>query len=135
MAVTDVGNRTVKETFGTTSPVTGSAPTIDDATDGLPLSGDETASATLVAPSGQTLSGAGTLNCYVYDQTVGLWARCTAGDVTTIPSGSRAFASEAVGVSQGRSSRIKWIPAGVTFSGGGSAGVEVYMLASKGGAR
>lgn len=120
-------NTTAYETFGTTSPVTGSAPTL--ATDGQPLA-DLTGITVIVdSAATRTLSGAGTLDCYVYDADTALWSRCPSGDFTFvgIPASQRSIAFEVVEVINPRNSRIKWVPTGVTFSAG-SAGVTVYQL-------
>lgn len=115
------------ETFGTTSPVTGAAPTV--ATDGQPLQDLTGITVVVAAADTRTLSGAGTLDCYVYDALTALWSRCPSGDFTLvgIPATQRSIAFETVDVICPRNSRIKWIPTGATFSAG-SAGVTVYQL-------
>lgn len=59
---------TFVETFGTTSPVSGSAPTT--AEDGQPLSGLGAITVVASSAAGTTLSGAGTLVAYMYDPAV-----------------------------------------------------------------
>jgi hypothetical protein len=116
---------TSSETHGTTSPVSGSAPT--DATDGQPI--QNLGAITVVVDSAitRTLSGAGTLDCYLYDPSVALWARFPAGDFN-VTATTRMQAFEPVDVVGPRKgARIKWIPTGVTFSAG-SAGVTVWQL-------
>lgn len=124
MATTNNGT-TASETFGTTSPVTGSAPTAS--TDGQPLK-DLTAITVVVdSASTRTLSGAGTLDCYIYDASVGdFWSRYTPGDFT-VNGTARSQAFQVASVIGPRNARIKWVPTGVTFSAG-SAGVTVYQL-------
>lgn len=126
MATTNSGT-TASETFGTTSPVTGSAPS--GATDGQPLQDLNAITVVVDAGSGVTLSGAGTLDCYVYDASTAVWSRCPSGDFTLvgIPSSQRSIAFEPVDVVCPRNSRIKWVPTGVTFNTG-SAGVGVKQL-------
>lgn len=125
MATTNSGT-TASETFGTTSPVTGSAPTL--ATDGQPVRDLDGIMVVLDSASTRTLSGAGTLDCYVYDASVALWSRYASGDFTCvgIPASQRsvAFTAGDLPVKRGR---IKWVPTGVTFSAG-TAGVTVYQL-------
>lgn len=125
MATTNNGT-TGSETFGTTSPVTGSAPTATD--DGQPVGDLSGIMVVLDSASTRTLSGAGTLDCYVFDASVGLWSRYPAGDFTCvgIPASQRSVAFQA-GDLQVRRGRIKWVPTGVTFSAG-SAGVTVWQI-------
>lgn len=121
---TTISGTTVYETHGTTSPVTGSAPTLS--TDGQPLK-DLTA-ITVVADTttGVTLSGAGTLQCYIYDASTAIWSRMPALDLS-VTGTARSMAFPAMQVIGNRNSRVKWVPSGVTFSAG-SAGVKVYQL-------
>lgn len=123
MATTNT-NTTASETFGTTSPASGSAPTL--ATDGQPLADLDAVSVQVSVASGVTLSGAGTLQCYVYDPSVALWARMPAFDLS-VTGTTRTQAFQAFEVIGPRNARIKWVPSAVTFSAG-SAGVTVYQL-------
>lgn len=59
---------TYVETYGTTSPVTGSAPTAAD--DGQPLPGLSAITLVVSAPAGNTLGGAGNMVAYLYDPAV-----------------------------------------------------------------
>jgi hypothetical protein len=121
--------QTATETFGTTSPVTGAAPTAVDGTDGQPV--QDFCAITVVAQvaSGQTLSGAGTLQCYVFDPVVALWARRVEADlavnVTIATTRQQCWNVE---IKAPRGQYYKWVPNAVTFAGGGSAGVTVYQL-------
>lgn len=124
MATTNSGTYAY-ETFGTSSPVTGSAPTL--ATDGQPLADLDAVSVQVSVASGVTLSGAGTLQCYVYDPSVALWARAPAFDLSVSTGSVRTLAFQAFEVVGPRNGRIKWVPSGVTFSSG-SAGVTVHQL-------
>ncbi len=126
MATTNSGT-TASETFGTTSAVTGSAPSVS--TDGQPLHDLESIQLVVAVGSGVTLSGAGTLDCYVYDPSVALWTRLPSGDFSLvgIPASLRTYAFAPVTVTVKRSARLKWVPTGVTFSAG-SAGVTLYQL-------
>ncbi len=121
---TTVSGTTGSETFGTTSPVTGAAPTL--AADGQLLADLDAITVQVAAASGVTLSGAGTLQCYVYDPVVALWARMPAFD-QSVTGTTRIMAFPAYEVIAPRGARIKWVPSGVTFSAG-SAGVTVYQL-------
>jgi hypothetical protein len=123
LATTNNGT-TASETFGTTSPVTGSAPTL--ATDGQPIADLDAITLVIDAGTGVTLSGAGSLLAYMYDPTVAVWARASDYDITvTATTRAQAFAS--FDVIAGRGARLKFIPSAVTFSAG-SAGVLVYQL-------
>lgn len=123
MATTNAGT-TASETFGTTSAVTGSAPT--DATDGQPLADLDAITVVVDTASTRTLSGAGTLDGYLYDGSIALWVRCPALDLS-VTATTRSMAFEPFEVIGGRNARVKWVPTGVTFSAG-SAGVTVYQL-------
>ena len=101
------------------------------ATDGLNLEDCVGYDVVLEADSGQTLSGAGTLQAYVYDPQVAGWARAPDFDIT-VPAGAasnRRFYPLAgspgkgipVLVAQGR---IGYTPNGVTVSSGG---VTIYL--------
>ncbi len=57
------GSGVYTETYGTTSPITGAAPT--SATDGQPMAGLAGIELEVESLAGVTLSGAGTLNCYI----------------------------------------------------------------------
>jgi hypothetical protein len=113
------------ELFGTTSPVTGSAPTLS--TDGQPIQDLIAMTVVVDAGLGVTLSGTGTLQCYIYDAYVGAWARAKFGDLT-VDDTSRAQVFNAFTVLTPRNARIKWVPNAVTFAGGGSGGVTVRQL-------
>lgn len=125
MATTNSGS-TATETFGTTSAVTGSAPTAVNGTDGQPVADFNEIMVVLQAPAGETLGGAGTLNCYVLDPTVGAWARLLSDDLT-VDATTRQQAWT-VTIKAPRGQYRKWVPAAVDFTGGGSAGVTVYQL-------
>lgn len=125
MATTNSGS-TATETFGTTSAVTGSAPTAVNGTDGQPVADYSAITVVLQAPSGETLGGAGTLNCYALYPEVGAWARLLSSDLTVdATTRQQAWVVE---ISAPRGAYYKWVPAGVDFTGGGSAGVTVYQL-------
>jgi hypothetical protein len=123
LATTNAGT-SAYEVFGTSSPVTGAAPT--DATDGQPLKDLDGITVQIAAASPRTLSGAGSLDCYVYDAYVALWARMPAFDFS-VTGTTRTMAFPAYEVVAPRGARIKWVPTGVTFSAG-SAGVTVFQL-------
>lgn len=126
MAATQLGFNTTSETFGTTSPVSGDAPT-SDLEDGLSLNELSGVCVVLRCPAGQTLSGAGSMACYLLDSLVGAWARFPSGDLSVSTSGVQVLALEALDVVAGRAGRVKWVPVGVTFSGG-ATGLESFTL-------
>lgn len=123
MATTNNGT-TASETFGTSSPVTGSAPTAS--TDGQPVADLDAITVVVDTASGKTLSGAGSLLCYIYDTSTALWTRLPAFDLS-VTGTARSMAFPAVQVVGARNGRVKWVPSGVTFSSG-TAGVTVYQL-------
>jgi hypothetical protein len=102
---------------------TGSAPS--GATDGQPLRDLAAVTVIVAADSGQTLSGAGTLQCYVYDAVTALWSRMPGADLSVGTASVRSLAFPALEVIGPRASRIKWVPASVTISSGS---VTVHQL-------
>ena len=124
MAGTETGS-VYTETYGTTSPVSGSAPTV--VTDGQALDGLYAITVVLSVGSGVTLSGAGSLLCYCYDASVGRWFRVPQFDITVGTSGVRDLGFQAFETATPRKGRVKWVPTSVTFSAG-SAGVVVTQL-------
>lgn len=123
MATTNSGT-TASETFGTSSPVTGSAPTAD--TDGQPVGDLDAVTLVVLSATGTTLSGAGTLQGYMYDPSIAVWVRAPDYDLSvTATTRGQAFASFSLVGSRG--ARMKWIPSAVTFSAG-TAGATVYQL-------
>jgi hypothetical protein len=124
MSVTNSGT-TCSETHGTTSPVSGSAPS--GATDGQPLRDLDAITVVVSVAETRTLSGAGTLQCYLYDPSIARWARVPSLDLSVSTASVRDLAFPAMSVIGARNGRVKWVPASVTFSAG-SAGVTVTQL-------
>lgn len=124
MAGTETGS-VYTETYGTTSPVTGAAPTV--ATDGQAMDGLYAITVVVSVATGVTLSGAGSLVCYCYDASVGRWFRVPQFDITTNTASVRDLGFQAFETATPRKGRVKWVPAAVDFSGG-SAGVVVTQL-------
>jgi hypothetical protein len=56
------------------------------------------------------------------------WARVPSGDFDVDTSGVRTLVLPPIDVVTPRGGRIKWIPTGVTFTGGGSGGVTVRQM-------
>lgn len=130
------GNRSVYEVQGTTSPVTRTPPTIagDGATAGLALNNPQLPAnqtglagivVTVCAASGVTLSGAGTIEFYVYDPMLPEWSYWKTGSVSVTASGSRCQTFDGIWIPVARG-QVMAVATGVTFSSG-SAGVTVYM--------
>ena len=132
------GNASVVETQGTTSPVTRSAPTIavDGAFAGINLAnpqlrasgqGTPGISVTVCSATGTTLSGAGTIQFYGYDPATPEWAHIPdLAQTVTATTRCQTFLGLPLPSPRGR---LMAVATGVTFSGGGSGGVTVYMLA------
>lgn len=116
--------------FSLSQLLTAAAPTLS--TDGQSL--EDLAAIVVVVetatPASQTLSGAGSLLCYVYDSFLnggaGAWARLPAGDLSVSTASVARLAFEAMDVVAPRGSRILWVPSGVTVSAGTT--VTVYQL-------
>jgi hypothetical protein len=119
---------TATETFGTTSPVTGTAPTAVDGTDGMPVQDCDSVCLTVSAPPGQTFSGAGTFDCYVLYPALNRWSRFQAGDFGAPLSGVRDFTYEPVDLlARFKGAYLKWVPTGVTFNGGSTGVVSTIQ--------
>lgn len=102
---------------------TGSAPS--GATDGQSLEDLVAVSVVASADSGQTLSGAGTLQCYLYDPVIARWSRAPALDLSCNTASIRDLTFPVMEVLGPRGGRVKWVPASVTISSGG---VTVHQL-------
>jgi hypothetical protein len=102
---------------------TSAAPTT--ATQGLALKDLVGLTVVVSADSGATLSGAGTLRCYVYDADIARWTRCPAADLSVTASAVRDQMFSSFQVLAPRADRIEWAADTVTLSGGG---VTVHHL-------
>lgn len=121
-------------TFSLLQNLTGAAPTL--ATEGQPLKGlaAVTPVVEVADPATQTLLGAGTLQCYLWDPmteaasgvATGFWSRCPTLDMTITASGVPRQAWEALQVICPRAGRVMWVPNAVTVSAGTQ--VKVYQL-------
>jgi len=129
-----MANMTWAAATGLTKSAVGTCATGSDtfgsgATDGADVLGVDAFDLFIAADSGQTLSGAGTLECYVYNTVAARWARFKDWDVTVTTSAVRdaGFA----GPSPGKGypvltsiGRVAFRPNGVTLSGGG---LTIYL--------
>lgn len=106
----------------TTAGVTCDAPSL--ATQGLKLDNMQGLVVTACAASAQTLSGAGTLTAYVYDDTFAVWSRLTDLDLTVSGTPGRCLSFAGIWVAAPRG-RVAWVPTGVTAS---SVSVTVYVV-------
>lgn len=119
--------------FSTTcgaSPCTGSAPTLS--TDGRTLVNGSGVKVRLCADSGETLSGAGTMDVYAYDEDDGLWA-LVPSLALTIPAA--ASGARCVYVLEDRATtvptgRVAIVPNAATLSGG-NLSVKIYVTVKK----
>lgn len=105
------------------------APTLS--TDGVDLGGVTSITVIIEAEAAQTLSGAGSMLCYVYDSAIAAWVRCPESDLT-VPAGASglrriAWADREVIAPRGR---ILYATSSVTISGGTT--VVAYVLCSSG---
>lgn len=97
------------------------------ATDGIPLTGLKSVQITVSADSGQTLSGAGTIRVYLYDSTLGRWARCPELDMSVSTASVRDLAFAALSMDGERSgARAAFVPNSVTVSSGTTVRVHVF---------
>jgi len=122
-------------TFSLLQDLTGTAPS--SPTEGQPLRGLSalTIMVETSVPASQTLSGAGTLQCWLWDPmtetaaggaTTGFWSRCPSLDMALSAVGVPRQAWEALQVIGPRSGRVLFVPNGVTVSAGTQ--VRVYQL-------
>ena len=118
------------ETHGTTSPVTGTSPVsaTPDTAKHLKLTTARAITVTVCAPSGQTLSGAGTLDNYDYISSIALWAYSPTTQLSLSSCSGLRCCTWELEVLFGGGKLTTWIPTGVTFSGG-SSGLVVTMEA------
>lgn len=121
MAVTNTG-----PVMSESMLLTASAPS--GATDGQPLKDLKAITVVVEAESTRTLSGAGTLLCYILDPSVHAteWTPLPAMNLTVSGSGNRRMSFPAVDVVGPRNGRVKWVASGVTVSAGTT--VTVYQL-------
>lgn len=115
---TATGTRSVKGVCGTGTCT--DAPS--GATAGAELSGTDQVSVFVEADSGQTLSGAGSLLCYVYNDVSTVWARTSDCDLVVTASSVRGQGF--LPMRTAPRGRVTWLPSGVTISSGG---VTVYI--------
>jgi hypothetical protein len=118
---TSIGPRSVKQVCTTATEAAPSA-----ATDGCLITDLDGLTIHVEADSGQTLSGAGTLKAWLYNDNSGVWSRAPDLDKTTGTSGVRSlsFLGDAVVSARGR---IAYEVSGVTASSGSRT---VYYLAT-----
>jgi len=99
------------------------------ASDGVLLKDIDSLVVVVEANSGQTLSGAGNLRCYLYDPLVAGWFRVTANDQAVTTSGVRrvGYSLDVIGCRTG--SRVVFVTDSVTVSSGTT--VRVYLLGGR----
>lgn len=112
------------QAFSESQALTRAAPTL--VTEGQDLKTLVAVTVIVEAPAGQTLSGAGTLKCYVWDDFVAGWTRVPGNDLTVTLSGDRRMGFPVFWVPGPRSSRLLFAASGVTVSSG--TAVAVYQL-------
>lgn len=108
--------------------LTRAAPTTS-ATDGVAVKDLDAFTVVVQADSGQTLSGAGTIDMYMYDDYLALWVRVPELDTTIATSGVRQVAYNFV--ISGSKSLTRILPkcTGVTVSSGTTA--RIYVLGGR----
>lgn len=119
------------ETFAGASPVTGTAPTLTDGSDGQPVAYLDSITPTVSAPVGQTFVGGGSFRCFVMFPSVTRWSRFKAGDLGAPTAGERDCTYDAVDLlGRFKGAYVKWIPVAVDYTGGGTSGVTVHQQGS-----
>jgi hypothetical protein len=113
--------------FTESQALTRAAPTL--ATEGILLGGRETGlRVVLSAEDTRTLSGAGTLRCYYYDNTLAAWIRNPDLDISITASHASvrrvAFPDQAIFVPNGR---ILYAADSVTVSAGTTVDVQIVV--------
>lgn len=109
--------------FQAAMSTTASAPT--SATDGLGIIDLAAVTVVVQAESTRTLSGSGTLDCYLYDAVLGDWVPCPSLNLNVTSSGVNAQAFPAFDIPGPRNARVKWIPNGVGVSAGSTVTVSL----------
>lgn len=107
----------------TQAGVTCDAPTTS--ANGTNLANVSAVAVTVCAASGQTLSGGGSLQAYLYDATTQVWARAPDLDLSTTVASVRCLTFPAMYV-PGSAGRIAWVTNAVTAS---TNNVTVYIKA------
>lgn len=102
------------EAFGTSSPVSGSAPT--SATDGQPIRGLTAVTVVVSCAAGATLSGSGTLTAYLYDSSI------ISPDGAALANGGSGLITSASLAYDGQSANFT---VGLTVTGGTSGATGV----------
>lgn len=117
-------------TWKSAQNTTGTAP--GGAVDGVPLK-DLSYLQVIVetaVPGSQTLSGAGSLLCYIWDNenssSPGAWSRLPSGDLAVSLSSVARQAFPPFQVAVPRNALVAFVPSGVTVSAGST--VTVYLL-------
>lgn len=75
----------------------------------------------------KTLTGTGTLLCYVYDAEVGAWSRLPDLDITVSTGSIRVLSFTGIWVAAARG-RVAYVPSSVAVSSGG---VTIYLAGTK----
>lgn len=101
--------------------------------DGVPMKDMDAITVVLEADSGATISGGGSLVCYLYDPTVAAWFRSAENDVTSITPSAVRRASFNFVVSGARSAtRVMWACSSVTTSAGTTARLFIIGARERG---
>lgn len=95
-------------------------------TDGVPLDDLSGVTIAIEANSGQTLSGSGTIRCYLYDTLVGAWFRVPECDLSVSTSGVRRLGFATLAAAGRTGARVDFVTDTVTVSSGTTA--RVYVL-------
>lgn len=99
-----------------------------DATEGAPLKDAHAFTVVIEANSTKTLSGAGSLDAYVYDDTVAAWIPCPELTINVVTSSVRRASYNFVVAGSRPLSRVQFAANSITVSGGTT--VRVYILVS-----
>src|SRR5687767_9504547 len=116
-----------KETYYEDQALTRAVPSTD-ATEGAPLKDADAFTVVLEANETRTLSGAGSLVGYIYDETVAAWVPCPELTQTVTTSAVRRVAYNYVCSGSARGARVQFACSGVTVSAGTTA--RVYIIVS-----
>lgn len=107
--------------------LTDTVPTTD-AAEGAPLLDADAFTVVVEAESTRTLSGAGSLVGYIYDETVAAWVVCPELTQTVSTSGVRRVAYNYVVAGARKGTRVQFAASGITVSAGTT--VRVYICVS-----
>jgi len=116
-----------KQTYYEDQALTDTVPSTDSA-EGAPLQDADAFTVVIEAEATRTLSGAGSLVGYIYDESVAAWVQCPELTQTVTTSGVRRAAYNYTVAGAARGTRVQFATSSITVSAGTT--VRVYIIVS-----